>query len=344
MDETHLVEFLEAAYALERDPDEWLTQILFALSALCGREHNYVGFLYDASNVGALKLWNVCRLQRQPPELEGVWTVLESIANPEFVRATFRSMLLGSARKNALEHLEPLLAERERNGHGDLFCLNGLDPSGVGCVLAAGCRQREFALSPKQVAVLRRMVTHLSAAYRCRRRLAENGAVRDTLRAGPTGSVEAILDASGRVVHAEGAAQSKLARERIRGAAAAIESARRSRRRPGGGALDEWHPLVGARWTLVDRFEENGRRYVVARENQADFPGLCAFTDRERQVVVHAAMGLTNKEIAYALGISHTTVRVLMARAARRVDVRSREALLAHPVLRGLRPAVPPEQ
>ncbi len=335
LDETHFVEFLETVYALERDTDEWLTQSLLTLSGLCGREHNYVGFLYDASNVEALKVWNVCRLQRQPPELDAVWGILHSIATPHFVRSTFRSMLLGSARKSASEFLAPLLEERERNGHGDIYCLNGLDPSGYGCVLSIGCRQREFELQPKQVPLLRRMVTHLCSAYRCRRRL----------EAQQPDAVEAILDAEGRVVHAEGAAQSKEARERIASAAAAIEKARTgSQRSRGGEALDGWHPLIDARWTLVDRFEENGRRYVVARENQADAPGFGAFTDRERQIVVHAALGLTNKEIAYTLGISHNTVRVLMARAARRLRVRSRDELLAHPTLRELRPGLGTEQ
>src|SRR6185503_16434263 len=85
----------------------------------------------------------------------------------------------------------------------------------------------------------------------------------------------------------------------------------------------------------------NGRRYVVARENEADTPDFSAFTDRERQVVVHAALGLSNKEIAYTLGISATTVRVLVARAAHRLGLRTRRELLAHSMLRELRPSTP---
>jgi DNA-binding NarL/FixJ family response regulator len=100
--------------------------------------------------------------------------------------------------------------------------------------------------------------------------------------------------------------------------------------------VEAWHPLTGARWTLIDSFENDGRRYVVARENQADVPGLGTFTDRERQVVVHAALGQTNKEIAYMLGITDSTVRVLVARAARRLGLRKRRDLLAHPMLKSL--------
>jgi DNA-binding NarL/FixJ family response regulator len=111
----------------------------------------------------------------------------------------------------------------------------------------------------------------------------------------------------------------------------AIDSVRaKSTRWRGSQALEAWHPLAGARWTLVDSFEENGRRYVVARENQADVPGVEVLTDRERQVVIHAALGLTNKEIAYTLDISPSTVRVLMCRAAERLGVQSRSDVIAH--------------
>jgi DNA-binding CsgD family transcriptional regulator len=95
-------------------------------------------------------------------------------------------------------------------------------------------------------------------------------------------------------------------------------------------SLREWRPLTCARWTLVDSFERGGARYVVARENQSHIEGLAALTDRERQAVVYVAIGQSTKETAYALGISDVTVRVLLARAAAKLGVRSRAALLAH--------------
>jgi DNA-binding CsgD family transcriptional regulator len=51
-------------------------------------------------------------------------------------------------------------------------------------------------------------------------------------------------------------------------------------------------------------------------------------TDRERQVVAILAEGRTTKEIAHALGISDSTTRVLLARAALRLSVRSRQELV----------------
>ncbi len=89
----------------------------------------------------------------------------------------------------------------------------------------------------------------------------------------------------------------------------------------------------GQRWRFVDSFERAGVRYVVVSEEPAQAPSLLALTRRERQIVAEAAAGSSNQQIAQRLGISHATVRVLMARAANRLGVRTRKALLAHPAL-----------
>ena len=343
MDETKLVGFLEATYAIERDDSEWLEHVARAFAELSGPRYNYVALFYDASNVADLKIWNVCRLQEPPPELARTWTIFRSITDPAFVRSTFRSLLVGSARKSAAAYVGPLLAERDRNGHGDFVYVNSLDPSGIGCVLTQGCREHEFVPSARESAILRRLATHLSAAFRARRKLVATSGSSSRSEPPPsrlTTGAEAILDASGRVVHAEGAAAGAGARDRLERASAHIDSARRNSS-DGARVLNDWHPLTSARWTLVDHFEEGGRRYVVARENQAETQSFIALTDRERQIVVHAALGLTNKQIAYALGISDATVRVLMARAAGRLGVHSRKQLLAHSSLRELVPAEP---
>ena len=68
--------------------------------------------------------------------------------------------------------------------------------------------------------------------------------------------------------------------------------------------------------------------YVVARENQAAVGGLPGLTERERQVVAFLALGRSTKEIAYTLGISDSTTRVLLSRAAARMGVRTREELV----------------
>jgi DNA-binding CsgD family transcriptional regulator len=183
--------------------------------------------------------------------------------------------------------------------------------------------------------LFRRMAHHLAAAQRLRGRLRASQPGRAA--PDPTQGAEAILDARRRIVHAEGPAQPKAAREDLIAAAAARDRTRTARAEAGD-RLGAWRPLTRARWTLVDSFERSGARYVVARENQSCFEGLASLTDRERQAVVYLAIGLSTKETAYALGISDVTVRVLLARAAAKLGVRSRAELLAHDEVRSLRP------
>lgn len=60
---------------------------------------------------------------------------------------------------------------------------------------------------------------------------------------------------------------------------------------------------------------------------------------REREVVRRALLGDRNKVIAYDLGLADSTVRVLMRRAAAKMQVRSRRELLEK--LAGLTPVTP---
>jgi DNA-binding NarL/FixJ family response regulator len=82
-----------------------------------------------------------------------------------------------------------------------------------------------------------------------------------------------------------------------------------------------------------------GTEHVVVHEPHLPDNGLESLTVRERQVVECLARGYSTKEVGFALGIADATVRVLLARAAGKLGVRSREALLRHPAVRPLRPA-----
>lgn len=60
-----------------------------------------------------------------------------------------------------------------------------------------------------------------------------------------------------------------------------------------------------------------------------DVAGMASITEREREVIVLAARGLTNKEIARELSISVATVRTHVTRAMFKLDVHDRAQLVA---------------
>jgi DNA-binding NarL/FixJ family response regulator len=102
-------------------------------------------------------------------------------------------------------------------------------------------------------------------------------------------------------------------------------------RKPGSdqrAAISRWKSFVADRWTMLDHYESDGKRFVLAMENRPKPPSLGLLSQREHQVLSLALLGLKNKQIAQRLGLAHSTVRVLFARAATKVGARSRKELL----------------
>ena len=73
---------------------------------------------------------------------------------------------------------------------------------------------------------------------------------------------------------------------------------------------------------------ERQPRFLLVEENRIPSQSQRALTQREEQVVACAAMGHSNKLIAYDLGISTGSVAVLLGRAARKLGVSGRVALV----------------
>jgi DNA-binding NarL/FixJ family response regulator len=140
----------------------------------------------------------------------------------------------------------------------------------------------------------------------------------------------AVLSANGALLHAKGTAAARH-RDELRHAVTAFDKARtRQARRDVEMATRRWRPLVASSWSLLDEFDTDGKRFVVAVENAPPTrarPG--ALSEREHHVLTQASLGHSNKEIAYELGLSHATVRVLFHRAARTLRTTTRAETIA---------------
>jgi DNA-binding CsgD family transcriptional regulator len=195
-----------------------------------------------------------------------------------------------------------------------------MDPAGNGVYVGAWV-PRVARLSASKRRTWCRVAAHLVSSLRVRQRLANSRL---------TEGAEAILTPAGRVDEANGEAQHEEARGALRDAVRDLERARsKSGRRDPDDAVRRWKALVDGRWSLVDHFESDGKRYVVARRNDVDVAGYSELSTRERQVLAYAALGHSNKLIAYELGLADSTVRVLLYRAAAKLGATRREDLIA---------------
>jgi len=315
-----LVNIVEAAYQIEQSEEPWLRGVLGAARTIVDADFEAISCTYDASNPAALRFNTFVSAGLTD---ESAAHIARNIprSDPDFVRRAFLSTSCGTSRDVPGWHQQPGVESAGQDfGIRDFLAINGRNPNGHGCLVMATLRE-EMRLTARQRNMLTKISCHLAAAHRLRQRLASEEA--------HSGAAEAILDHDGKIHHAEGEARSKMALTRLKHSALAIARARGTlRARAPEEAVDEWKGLIAARWTLLDVCETDGRTYLVARQNRPHTQGPTGLTDREQEVVAFAAMGHHNKLIAYNLGISHSTVRVLMARAAGKLGARSRDELV----------------
>jgi DNA-binding CsgD family transcriptional regulator len=202
----------------------------------------------------------------------------------------------------------------------DYLTINARAPDRTGVIVGA-LLDRLTSLDVADVRLMTRVGVHFTAGYRLRRALAhaDLGEIDDR--------AEAVLTPGGKVEHATGPAQSRTARQALRDRAVAIDRARSRRGGRSDDALELWKGLVSGRWSLVDRFDSDGRRYVVALRNDPAVTHPRALTLRERQSGGLAGMGYPNKLIAYALGVSPSNVSATLRNVLRKLGLRHRSEL-----------------
>jgi len=198
---------------------------------------------------------------------------------------------------------------------------------GVGLTVALPQRRDSTILERKRWS---QVAAHLGAGLRLRKFAREL-----SLDAGP---VEAVLDSSGNLHDASARAAEATARENLREAVRRIERARTiAGRDEADAALDNWHGLVDGRWSLVDRFDTDGKRFVVAVKNDPAHPDPRGLTPGERQVAEYVGMGRSTKEIGYILGVSDAAVTNSTARVEEKLGLSSRVEITSFFAQNGLR-------
>jgi len=312
----HAVSLIETAYRLDLTTEQWLEGIAAAAAVALGSTQGAMAFQYDASG--------------------GDWVHVAGTGlsglSPDFARDYFNhpdmppeaaaamAQILKSSRVGSLRSVFEGLAFRpvcdvlDTYGIDDMLAVNGLDPSGRGCMLLIADKKREH--SPRTAQFWYRLAAHVSAGNRL------HGTLKSLAQLGtdPTRGAEAILTPTGRVEHASGPAEPRPAREALRDALVRIEAAR-AEGDDVHRAVELWRGLVAGRWSLVEHFERDGKRYYLAHKNDPELAEDRVLTPRERLVLGYAELGQSNKLVAYALGLSSSTVSTLLGRARKKLGV-----------------------
>jgi len=318
----HLLDLLDSAYRVDLDDDAWMEAVVENARPLLDRGLGVNGYHVDASSPAAFHTWGfTCAGSDVDAERRRFerWSRHAPLALKRHahlqVPISFASQLPpGNVARAAFEESFELTAWH------DVLGISAVDPDGLGCALAIPVPLRQTRPPrAEMIGLWERASAHLASALRLRRRL----------RRASTPPSAIVNPASGRVEHADDATKHPSDLEHLREAAVRFD---RARVRGAGHAplevTDHWRALVSGRWTLVDEFERDGRRYIVARPNRPAPAPLDRLSPRETEVVRAAAFGHSNKLIAYELGIAPSTVSSCLRRAIDKLGVRDQIELI----------------
>jgi len=316
---------IESVYRPElADDDAWMGALLDALLPLIGRGFGVMGMFVDASDPTSVRFSDP--VARGAPEAMRANVHANSA---EFSPSIFHGALTGQhdmvTTMTAVFGAKELAASAtfegtyQAGGVNDALLLLATDASGRGCAISAG--SPTIASVPEEMREpLERVVIHATTALRLRRALVNE--------AGREG--EAVLSPLGKLEHATGSATQPSAAQALREAAIAIDQARSVREKDPVGATDLWKGLVDGTWSLVDRFDSDGKRYLIALRNEPAGARVKTLTQREAQIAALVALGRTSKLIGYELGLSAPTVSRHLGSAMSKLGVTSRAELATH--------------
>lgn len=319
IDRARVVELVDSCYAPGLDDAAWVHRLLHALVDLGGaRSAVFIRFRTSYDAHGALNIDEGDGFTSIGPDA-GEWSedtrraVLSSPARElTFGRtqgATFSQVSGLGARVDS----SPGWRQCWRAPIVDALGVVSRDTNGDGFVVCVGL-DRTHSLAPRESRLLTKLATHVAASQRLRGRTISPDAA------------DAVLSAHGKVLHVSGGAQHDRA---------ALDEGRRRREaakkspHDADRALEIWQGLVAGRWSLVDHFDSDGKRFVLAMKNAPEVNPRAGLSALELRVSSLASMGHRDKEIAYALGVTMPSVAAALHRSRAKLKVGSRAALAA---------------
>jgi DNA-binding NarL/FixJ family response regulator len=306
-------QILAATYRFQSDPVVWADELHAALGPSLdlgqGTLVGLVGFPDQGVRLEHL------RGRAGATRVHQAVVRLSVLLAPGTLRAAFFSgRVLGSSsgrysQRDFAQLEQRALGTRSRDAAG--FCVN--DSVDQGLMVVSPSRER-LALPVQPSALVKSLGEHIGTGLRLQR------IIRAATLEDP--AIEAIFDPDGRTQRATGMARMQNALDRLR------EFVRARARAPAPSEESAaWDAVIAGRWSLIDRFDSDGRRFVVAYRNPPGVLDPRRLTAREEGVTTLAAVGRSNKEIGLDLGISESSASSLLATALAKLGLGSRTLL-----------------
>jgi len=322
-----LIDFAEAAYDLEPEQHDWLPRLLeaggpifdqglgvFALT--CLRPPEPGPLTIDQMHVVSGPVDLGLRVQRM--QLDTPSDLLWSLSRPDMPKT------MSEAAGSDLEGFRLIM--RPFDFAKDGLGMSAFDPDGRGVYLISAL-PRVTTLTPGERERFQMLAAHFGAGYRLR------SALRRVANAPATGlphGAEVVIDPKDfRVTQAEGQGKSAASLDALREAASRIDKSRGGMRQSDPEmALELWKALVRGRWSAVDWFDSDGRRYVLGIPNAPGVTDPRGLSKRETQVLNYVLRGMSNKLVAYHLGLPSGRVSAVLSSIMRKFKVRTRSELI----------------
>ena len=319
VDHARVVALVEACYRPELADTEWVPRLLAVLLGMSqARSAMFMRVRSSYDDCGALHIESVGDLAFVGPDVVA-WSeltqraVLGSPARESTFGKTQGTTFSAASGLGAALSSVPGWRTCWREPIVDALGLVGRDAHGDGFCACVGLTTTH-ALTQKEARLLTKLATHVGASERLRRRTVH------------VDHADAVLSAHGKVLHlATGAQHERATLDEGRKRRELAKKTKHDAER----ALEIWQGLVAGTWSLVDHFDTDGKRLVLAMKNAPEVSPRADLTALERRVSSLATMGHRDKEIAYMLGVTLPSVGAALHRARNKLGVGSRAALAA---------------
>jgi DNA-binding NarL/FixJ family response regulator len=306
-------EITEAAYTFQGDPAAWADGLHAALGPSLDLGQGTLVGLVGFPDQG-LRLDHLASRGGASRVHQAVMRLSLLLAPGTLRDAFFSGRVLGSSSgryaQGDFARLEQRARSvRSRDAAG--FCVNDTVDQGV--MVVAPSRER-LTLPAQPSPLVQGLARHIGTGLRLRRVI--HGATLEDP------AIEAIFDPNGRTQRAVGMARMQNALDRLR--EVVRERDRASLPLPDSSA---WDAVIAGRWSLIDRFDSDGRRFVVAYRNPPGVLDPRRLTAREEGVTTLATVGRSNKEIGLDLGVPEQDVATLLTTALAKLGLASRTLL-----------------